>query len=266
MQYEESLLLPVFLRHYTQYLPKRSIFIIDHGSQTNLIPEGFNRIFVPRERPFSERSRMLLIRSIASGLLEYFDSGIVADCDELIDLGGIREPGYGVPLATYVAGFDVYWENGPEGRRLFGLLNPNECKPLIFNRVPSWGLGFHGSEYPPDVLTIPLAHTRYLYREQSSRRLNDRIAVHQSMQGDERLQGVASHWREGDAELKTFYQIVDQRTQSGTKIHEFAPINPRGLFREVSIEPGSKMYVPNGAWNVTDLRFDLSKHFPTLLE
>ena len=40
MQYDESLILPIFLKHYSHYFPAENIFVIDHGSQVNLIPEG----------------------------------------------------------------------------------------------------------------------------------------------------------------------------------------------------------------------------------
>jgi hypothetical protein len=82
----------------------------------------------------------------------------------------------------------------------------------------------------------------------------------------ERSQGVDSHWGGGDAEYKEFYSLVDQRTQLGTEIHEFAPINPQALFRAVSIAPARNRYFPKGAWNVTEIRFDLTKRFPALLD
>lgn len=264
MQYDERLLLPVFLRHYTQYLPKSNIFVIDHGSPVNLVPDGVNRLYVPRDRPFSEQSRKTLIQSIAHGLLRYYDLGVVADCDELIDLSGIENLGQAPNPATYVVGFDVYWEEGVTGRKLFGILNPDECKPLIFSRVPNWGLGFHNSEAVPGNLTIPLAHTRYLYGEESLERLRLRAPIHEAMDPKEQATGIAGHWKHGEEEYRKFRDLVERRKQLDTVVREFAPFNPATLFRAVASPNGSHAYYAEGDWSITDARFDLTKNFPAL--
>lgn len=75
MQHEEHFMLQVFLDHYTRYFPEECIYIIDHGSRVQTTHSRVNRIFVPRDKPFSELDRLTLVKSIASGLLRYFDWG-----------------------------------------------------------------------------------------------------------------------------------------------------------------------------------------------
>jgi hypothetical protein len=154
MQYDESLMLPIFLKHYSQYFPAENIFVIDHGSKVSLIPEGFNRIYVPRDRPFSENARLDLIQKITQGLLNYYDLGVYADCDELISFLDVDFDSL-ADTVTYVAGFEVFLNKSSQ---IIGALNPLECKPLIFKKTPTWSLGFHSSNAKPSILSIPMAH------------------------------------------------------------------------------------------------------------
>jgi hypothetical protein len=198
MQYNEHLCLPPFLKHYAKYFPRNDIFIIDHGSSSDITPEGYNKIYVPRDRPYSEVSRLRAIKSVTSALLEYFDAGIYVDCDELINLDTYTGIDFVNSPVTHVAGFDVFWDDTPSGRRLLGYLRPNLCKASIFfSKTPNWYLGFHGCEYSPKILTIPMAHIRFLFMEESSKRLRERVSVHQSMRPVEKAKGLAAQWGGG---------------------------------------------------------------------
>jgi hypothetical protein len=270
MQYDEELCLPHFLDHYSKYFPKNDIFIIDHGSSRDLVPAGCNRIYVPRDRPYSERSRLRLIKNISSGLLEYFDAGVYADCDELINLDALSTLNFSEFPVTYTAGFDVYRAETDKGPRLLGLLNPHLCKPSIFARTPNWLMGFHGCEYPPRVLTMPMAHIRFLFKEDSLNRLRGRIPIRQSMQAGEKAAGIGAQWESGAGDYVDFYRTADQRGGADTKILEFVPIDAATLFqarihKSADGAEGPMIYWPIGTWGVTDYRFDLTDQFPALL-
>jgi hypothetical protein len=272
MQYNESLCLPFFLKHYSKYFPRNNIFIIDHGSSPGITPEGYNRMYVPRDRPFSELSRMHLIKSVSSGLLQYFDAGIYVDCDELINLDALEGLDVKDSPVTYVAGFDVFWDDTPNGRRLLGYFSPHACKASIFSQIPNWSLGFHGCEYAPKTLTMPMAHIRFLFAEQSAKRLRERVLVHQAMDPAERTEGIAAQWGAGDAEFRGFYKFITERKSNAeTKIREFAPIDSSRMYREhvlrsdAGIADGS-FYSPNGYSPVADHLFDLTDQFPALIE
>ena len=89
MQYNEDIHLSIFLRHYSRFFKPENIYVIDHGSIKNNVPNEYNRIYVPRHKPFSETDRLSLIKGICHGLLPYYDYGVYADCDELINLQGV---------------------------------------------------------------------------------------------------------------------------------------------------------------------------------
>lgn len=269
MQYNESLLLPRFLEHYSGFLGARNIYVIDHGSTlaapASLAADGrYNRVYVPRDRPFSEVSRTRLIANFASGLLEYYDAGIYADCDELIDLGSLDALDLDRSPVAYVAGFDVFYRQTPRGRRLHGLPNAFECKPLIFTRVPNWLLGFHGSEHAPGELVLPMAHVKYLFAEESIRRLSERASVYGAMDGDERDHGIASHWKAGSAEYENFRQAVDSCAQANVDVVKFAPLDPGSFFVSEEVQ-GGRVFRPGRRGYNTGFVFDLSDHFPALL-
>jgi hypothetical protein len=240
MQYDESLILPIFLKHYSHYFSAENIFVIDHGSKVNLIPEGVNRIYVPRDRPFSEIARLDLIQKITQGLLSYYDLGVYADCDELISFRDVDFDSL-TSTVTYVAGFEVFLSKSSQ---IIGVLNPLECKPLIFKKTPAWSLGFHSSNAKPSTLRIPMAHIRYFDKELSRDRLIGRMAVHSNMDKAEGSKGIDAHWGDGDRELNEFYSYVDSNNANISKAKSFGDIQwnevfnmsaPKGLY--VQAEP-----------------------------
>ncbi len=269
MQYDERLCLPVFLAHYSRFFPAERIFIIDHGSSSDLVPPGYNTIRVPRTRPYSELSRAQMIRHFSAGLLEYFDCGIFADCDELIDLDGFDARLPGRPAVAYCAGFDVFRHETPQGRRLLGYLSPHLCKPSIFSITPNWAMGFHGADHPPAGLMRPMAHIRFAFGDRSALRLRERIAVHRAMQAQEKAQGVAAQWGDGDTEFKAFARFVERRLNAGAPIRPFAPVDSSGMFREIAVpqagQPDQRLYLPNGFSPLQDCFIDLTERFPALM-
>lgn len=266
MQYDESLMLPIFLKHYSHYFPAENIFVIDHGSKVNLIPEGFNRIYMPRDRPFSEMARLDLIQKITQGLLNYYDLGVYADCDELISFRDVDFDSL-ADTVTYVAGFEVFLNKSSQ---IIGALNPLECKPLIFKKTPTWSLGFHSSTAKPSTLSIPMAHIRYFDRELSRDRLIGRRAVYKNMDKAEGSQKIDAHWGDGDRELNEFYSYIDSNQANISIAKSFGDIQwnkvfnisaPKGLY--VQAEP---QFHAKGDYKIFDGQFyNLTNFFPALL-
>jgi hypothetical protein len=267
MQYDESMMLPLFLKHYSDYFPPENIFVIDHGSKNNLIPEGFNRIYVPRDRPFSEMARLDLIEKITQGLLNYYDLGIYADCDELISFRDVDFDSL-TDTVTYVAGFEVFLYKSSQ---IIGVLNPYECKPLIFKKPPDWGLGFHCSNAKPSVLSIPMAHIRYFDKEVARDRLIGRRTVQENMDKAEASYGIDGHWGDGDRELNEFYSYIDSNQANISLAKSFGSIQwnevfnmsaPKGLY--VQAEP---QFHAKGDYKIFDGQFcNLTNFFPALLQ
>jgi len=247
MQRNETLLLPYFLKHYARYFLPRHVHIIDHGSIPGLVPPEYNTIFVPSDRPFSERARLKLITGLASGLLEYYDAGIYVDCDELICLDRLNDIDFANSPIIHVAGFDVFRADTPDGKRILGMLNKDECKPLIFSRTPNWTIGFHRcDDVPKGPLTVPMAHIRYFFMEQSSQRLVERLSIYDSMHAGEKNVGVDFQWSKGDSVMKTFYRDLNRfDKQHAIPFTEIDPFNIASLSNRL---------------------YDLSASFPSLLD
>lgn len=273
MQYNEMLYLPVFLRHYSKWFAHDSIFVIDHGSDQIFPSElrnQYSAIRVPRDRPYSEVSRNRAIKHLCASLLQYFDYGIYVDCDELLSLDELDEQELARWPVMYVAGFDVYYEEVAGAKRLHGLLNAEHCKPLIFRMVPDWTLGFHGSEFTPTPLKLPLAHVRYLYRDKSASHMQQRTAIHEKMNPEEKARGIASHWGRGDEEYREFYKTVDELRQRGVKPIPFEPIDPTAIFlvdpRQAPDGTLSNYYYSKATrFHTTPTIFDLTNHFNALI-
>ena len=270
MQYEEDIFLPIYLRHYLKYFSPENIFVIDHGSSRNIVPQGINRIYIPRDRPFSEKSRLELIKNISQGLLEYYDFGLYTDCDELISLEGISDQALMGNEITYVAGFEVFAAKTENGSRLLGLINPNECKPLIFNQIPAWTAVFHCSGAIPITLSIPLAHIRYLDPAIARDRLKSRQKVYETLHAYEKGLMVDYHWSLGEQELNNFYQFLSTINWSQARLMTFQSVEFAQLFNinpEGSRGPENEhLFAPKGDWKLFKNDFwDLSTYFPTLL-
>ena len=266
MQYNENYLLPIFLRHYSQYFPPENIFIIDHGSSSNLVPEGFNRIYIPRDRLFSENSRLELIKSISNGLLNYYDLGVYADCDELISFKDVDFSSI-LHSETYVAGFEVFWNDNSE---LIGLINPYECKPLIFKRVPSWRPGFHSSKFEPRTLNIPMVHIRYLHVENAIDRQNSRVNVYECLEKVESASGINKHWEDGAKDLNEFYAHINSKMNNESTYLTFHPIEPSNVFDKhyprYLFWGAETSYHAKGDWRTfNDMFYNLSSYFPSLI-
>jgi hypothetical protein len=266
MQYEESLIFPIFLNHYRRFFSAENIFVIDHGSKTNLIPDDVNRIYVPRNKPFSEVARLDLIQNISKGLLNYYDLGVYADCDELISFECVDFDSI-VDEVTYVAGFEVF--QGKYGQ-VIGALNPLECKPLIFKTTPVWGLGFHSSNIKPSVLSIPMAHIRYFDREIFGNRLIERQLVYENMDIGERDRYVASHWAKGEDELSEFYSFLDSNQDNIASAEYFLNIPSNEVFNKFTkkffFQPHLCQFYAKGDYKIFDNKFfNLTNYFPTLI-
>jgi len=271
MQYEEKFLLPLFIQHYSQFIPLNCIYVIDHGSSENFIPPGVNRIYIPRDKDFSEFDRLLLIKNIADGLLKYYDYGIYADCDEFIALNYFDEKVLSDYPVAYVCGFDCYPEVVDGKTRILGLSNPEMCKPLIFKEVPGWYCGFHYSEKhsPPMELTIPMAHVRYLFPSQISERVDVRKKVYSSIISREKDLGFDTHWSAGEKAVSEFFMYAATLAQKKSQISLFNNFERNRVFNELTtagVYIRQSTFRAKGNYKIFEERFDLTDIFPGLLD
>lgn len=272
MVYEEDWLLPIFLKHYERYHKPSDIYIIDHGSNQSFSSKfrgkGLNWIYIPRDRLFSENSRMVMIESLCKGLMEYYDFGVYADCDELIALEFLEKKDLIGQSVIYTAGFDVFYEEST--KKILGFFNPSECKPLIFKSDPDWDLGFHGSKYPPQKkLTVPLIHLKYFDRNNAKLRLNNRGNIYLNhMDLKEKNSKIDRHWENGLIELNTFYDFINSSTNK--KIIPFCEIDSSPFFR--TLPASNAVFIKNVRYDSIgddiesiDEIFDLTPIFSQIL-
>lgn len=174
---------------------ERNLFVIDHsssdGSTDNL--GLINKLWLARQE-LDEHKRCVFMASFVKGLLEYFDTAIYTDCDEMVvpDLGIYKD------LNDYLERND-FEDIAPVGlnvqhiislepplnlaspilcQRRFAKFTPGMCKPLI-TRVPIvWATGFHASDQPvnidPNLFNLHLKPMDYdigLKRQQLTREM-----------------------------------------------------------------------------------------------
>ena len=265
-------MLPIFLDHYLQFFPPESIYVVDHGEPVTSEHVGINRISVPRNRAFSEVDRLNLVKSLANGLLPFFDWGVYADCDELIAMEYVDERALASQKVLSVVGFEVYREyhDGVPSHRLLGLLNPNMCKPLIFTTLPNWNAGFHlavGVE-PPLQLAVPMSHIRFLYPSVSRERMALRRGIPDSMPENERKEGFAGHWKRGEALLDEFEMLTTELDRLEAPIFPFAQISRDSVLQRFeTFVPGQgkiEFWGARGDYRSTKVRYDLTRQFNCL--
>lgn len=196
MQYNESDFLPQWIEHYSKYYNRNQLYVIDHGSDSNFIPNDINRIYVPRSKIFDEDKRRDCVKGVVFSLMQYYDFGIFSDIDELINLDGFDPNQMEKNQVYYVYGFDLFRVIVGDEHKIYGRLNSSECKPLIFNHpLPQWSSGFHGCiiNGRPNFKMV-MGHTKYLERHRYENGLVRRARVYESMSDLHKNAGVAKHW------------------------------------------------------------------------
>jgi hypothetical protein len=274
MQFEENFFLPIFLKHYSRYFPPNNIFVIDHGSNVNIVPSSVNRIYIPRDKPFSEQDRLELIQHLSYGLLKYYDSGVYADCDELICLDKFKEDDFNTSPVIFVAGFECFFIQNENEKKLIGLISPTECKPLIFKTVPTWIRGFHAtykSEHSPlPFLDIPMAHIKFLYKGEAQNRALNRRQVYEKFDEYEKSNRIAEHWGTAENQVNMFYSQIQSLTTKSTMIEPFTKILRDEYFAiksfpDASNKQYSNYYSCKGDYKSFSKLYDLTNCFQDIM-
>lgn len=75
MQYNDDYFMPIWVRHYEKYFKHESMYVIDHGSDQNFVPQAVNRIYVPRNKGFDELDRLSMVQGVVFSLMKCYDWG-----------------------------------------------------------------------------------------------------------------------------------------------------------------------------------------------
>jgi len=219
MVYNESDMLPLWLRHYGGQVGASACYVVDHGTtdgSTDAIG-GANRIRVPRTALDNPR-RAAFIGEFCASLLRWYDYVLYTDSDELL----VADPARYRSLLDYVSaprapvttafGLNLLHRLHHEGpidtdrpilmQRSWAFPTSSMCKPLLIREPVEWSPGFHSSKAPIVFDGLFLFHLAYfdlrtaLRRQEKRRRTTFKdatTAVHHRVD-DDTVQGWMEGW------------------------------------------------------------------------
>ena len=178
--YNEAVNLPIWIRYFGAQVGTKNLFVVDLGTDdgsTDGLGE-VNRIAVPRVQ-FDEYAKTSFINALQKGLLNYYDTVIYTDADELV----VPDPDRYADLRAYLEGNKSDYVSCV-GLNIVHMLTIEEpldlarpvlqqrrfakfwsatCKPAV-SRVPmNWSPGFHGADKPPRIdPALFLFHTKWM--------------------------------------------------------------------------------------------------------
>lgn len=179
MVYNEAVFLPVWLRHYAQAVGMERCYVIDHGSDdgsTESLP--CNRIRIPRS-PQDDARRTRALNAFCAGLLEWYDTVLYCDVDEILIADPACFPSLQALAQTRqsacltATGFDLLHHVQSEPSLDFSApltrqrqllrFSAAMCKPCLIRAPVTWSPGFHSIEelLPQPDPALMLFHLRY---------------------------------------------------------------------------------------------------------
>lgn len=180
MVYNEPEHLVVWRRHYGGQVGEQACYVIDHGSDdgsTDFLGQ-INKLRIPRS-PQDDERRTRSIGKFCESLLEWYESVIYVDVDELL----LADPAL-FPSLTHFAlsnsrpvvtatGLDIIHVPDTEApldytqlvsiQRHHVRFSSAMCKPVLIRTAVTWAPGFHCcAESPPEMgAPLFLFHLRY---------------------------------------------------------------------------------------------------------
>ncbi len=188
MTYNESELLPIWLRHNARQVGLENCFVVDHGSDdgsTDQISPA-NRIRIPRS-PYDAHKQSAWNTDFCSSLLHWYDYVIYSDVDEII----VADPKIAptitefcrrqLPPVLNVIGLNVQHLVGQEQgidltrpilqQRPYVFFCSPMCKPLLIRRKVVWSPGSHSADAPVEFDHLYAFHLRWFDLPEGLRRL-----------------------------------------------------------------------------------------------
>ena len=178
--YNETFSLPLWIRYFGAQFGRENLFVVDLGTNDGSTNDlGIvNKIAMPRD-DLDEYTRTNFINCLQQGLLNYYDTVVYSDADELV----VPDPELYPNLRVYLEQrtFDyascvglniVHMLNLEEPidltrpilqQRRFAKFQSATCKSCV-SRVPmNWSPGFHCGDKPPKIdPALFLFHTKWM--------------------------------------------------------------------------------------------------------
>ena len=177
MVYNESIMLPIWARHYARQVGADHCYVIDHGStEPVLVPPGMNIVRLPRS-PHDDTRRARFISKLSNSLLEYYDWIIYTDVDEIV----IANPQIYNFLPNFcdaiedktinAIGFDIQHipllepplrlDQSIGQQRSWARFTGAMCKPVLTCQAIDWTAGFHNSNHVSTFSELYLFHLHW---------------------------------------------------------------------------------------------------------
>lgn len=188
MVYNEPDFLPIWCNHYAGQLGSRNLYIVDHGSDDGSTDDlgDINVMRLPRS-PQDDPKRAKYLSQFCSGLLEWYDSVIYVDVDEIL----VADPRHHPDLRHFCAansqpvlnaiGLNVIHRLGHEipydpsrgvlAQRSWVFSSSSMCKPVLIRRPVRWAHGFHSADAEAAFDQLYLFHLRWFDLDTGLRRL-----------------------------------------------------------------------------------------------
>lgn len=236
MAFNEKDAMPIWFAHYSRYFDPSMMYVIDHGSNENYIPDGVNRIYVPRDKGFNEDSRRDSVQGLVYSLMQYYDFGIYCDADELVVLDGFSLDAIEDDGIIFVHGFNLFKVSVDGMDRIYGLLSHGMCKPIIFRKkMPLWSSGFHGIRLDTEPkMSIIMGHTKFYDTNIYQRNISNREIAYAAMHQHHKDFGINSHWVDPNILFNVYNQVQSAIDQNCLRndVGEYTPLwghDPNGF-------------------------------------
>jgi hypothetical protein len=238
--YNENYNLPIWIGYFGAQFGTKNLYVVDlgtnDGSTDNL--GDVNKIAVPREE-FDEYAKTNFINFLQQGLLNYYDTVIYTDADELV----VPDPALFPDLKAYLeqSTFDYASCIGLNIIHMLNLEEPMElgrpilpqrryakflsatCKPCV-SRVPmNWAPGFHCSDKPPQIdPALFMFHTKWMDYNLSMQR--QKVSREAAYSDRTVKQGMGAHSRyDYDRFVREgFFDPINEMAQRGVAKFDFS--------------------------------------------
>ncbi len=188
MVYNESVFLPIWLRHYARQVGIENCYVVDHGSDDGSTDRlgGASRVRIPRS-PYDPHLQSRFNSEFCSSLLHWYDWVIYSDVDEIV----VADPKIAASLTEYcardlpevVTAIGLNTIHCPATEPPLDLARPiteqrpyvftasSMCKPLLIRRPVVWAPGSHAANAATVFDHLYMFHLRWFDLPQGLARL-----------------------------------------------------------------------------------------------
>ena len=267
--YNESVNLPIWIRYYGANFGLRNLYVIDRestdGSTDNL--GEVNKVTLPRDA-FDEFKRSKFISSFHEALLQYHETVIFSDTDEIL-VPDLRRY---VSLADYVSKQDfdyvsaiglnvthaIHREDPIDlarpllAQRQYARFFSAQCKMLVSRLPMVWLPGFHCTNRPPKIdRDLFIFHTKLIDFYEALRRQRINVETEWAKESLDHHHGAHHRWDRERFVKEGFFDVIDLLNRGMISEFDFAA-DIEKIMNEV-VEKDGSYYIPMGHQKLVEI-------------